>query len=79
MGGDGTFSDVVNGVLRGGKETRVGIIGQGTGGDFRKSLGIDHRLDRYRDALASGRERAIDVGKRRSKSSRLLAGAGAET
>ncbi len=71
VGGDGTFSDVVNGVLRGGDgsaapaKTRVGLIGQGTGGDFRKTLGIDHRLDRYLAAIASGRERTIDVGKAR--------------
>jgi diacylglycerol kinase (ATP) len=65
VGGDGTFSEVVNGVLRGGPETRVGLVGQGTGGDFRKTLGIEHRLDRYLDAIASGNERTIDVGKAR--------------
>jgi YegS/Rv2252/BmrU family lipid kinase len=67
VGGDGTFNEVVNGVLEagGGATTRVGMIGQGTGGDFRKALGIEHRLDRYLDALASGRERKLDVGKLR--------------
>ena len=39
------------------------MIGQGTGGDFRKTIGVEHRLDRYIDAIASGRQRAIDVGK----------------
>jgi len=63
VGGDGTFSDVANGVVRAGKKARVGLIAQGTGGDFRKTLGIEHRLDRYLDAIASGRERNIDVGK----------------
>jgi diacylglycerol kinase family enzyme len=42
---------------------RVGLIGQGTGGDFRKTLRLEHRLDKYLDALASGRERKIDVGR----------------
>lgn len=65
VGGDGTFSDVVNGVLRAGTKTPVGLIAQGTGGDFRKSVGIEHRLDRYLDALASGRERPIDAAKAR--------------
>jgi YegS/Rv2252/BmrU family lipid kinase len=69
VGGDGTFSDVVNGVLRGtasgATKTCVGLIGQGTGGDFRKTLAIEHRLDRYLAAIASGRERTIDVGKAR--------------
>src|SRR5678815_5765988 len=54
VGGDGTFSEVCNGVLRAGKPARVALIGQGTGGDFRKTLGIEHRLDRYVDAIASG-------------------------
>jgi YegS/Rv2252/BmrU family lipid kinase len=63
VGGDGTFSDVCNGVLESGKQPRLGIIGQGTGGDFRKSLGLEHRLDRYLDAIASGKTRAIDAGK----------------
>jgi diacylglycerol kinase (ATP) len=66
VGGDGTFSEVVNGVLRAaGSKARVALIGQGTGGDFRKTLGIEHRLDRYIDAIASGRERPLDVGKAR--------------
>ncbi len=69
VGGDGTFNEVVNGVLEagGGEHTRVGIVGQGTGGDFRKSLDLEHRLDRYLDAIASGRERKLDIGKLRYK------------
>ncbi len=70
VGGDGTFSEIVNGVMRSGKKTRVAIIGQGTGGDFRKSLGIDHRLDKYLDAIASKKERVIDVGKARFPAAR---------
>jgi diacylglycerol kinase (ATP) len=64
VGGDGTFSDVVNGVIRAkSKVTSVGLIGQGTGGDFRKTLGLEHRLDRYLDAIASGRTRNVDIGR----------------
>lgn len=71
VGGDGTFHEVVNGLMSAkagsygtkADEVRVGLVGQGTGGDFRKTLGIEHRLDKYLDALASGRERALDVGK----------------
>lgn len=65
VGGDGTIHEVVNGLMRGkaeGAAAELGIIGQGTGGDFRKTLGIEHRLDRYLEALASGRRRPIDVG-----------------
>ncbi|MGH7437680.1 MAG: diacylglycerol/lipid kinase family protein [Polyangiaceae bacterium] len=67
VGGDGTLNEVANGVLASERsaDVRVGFVGQGTGGDFRRSLGIAHRLDAYVDALASGRERALDVGSAR--------------
>lgn len=66
VGGDGTFHEVVNGVMdsgAAGKLVRVGLIAQGTGGDFRKTLGIDHRLDRYLEVLKAGRTQQIDVGR----------------
>lgn len=67
IGGDGTLNEVVNGVMRaaesGATGTQVGFIAQGTGGDFRRTIGIEHRLDRYLAALSSGRERKIDVGR----------------
>ena len=67
VGGDGTLSDCVDGVLRAeaGGHTHLGLIGQGTGGDFRKTLGLEHRLDRYLDAITSGHTQAIDAGKAR--------------
>lgn len=64
VGGDGTLHEVANGVLEAdGCETAVGYVGQGTGGDFRRSLGLEHRLDVYVEALASGREMRVDVGR----------------
>lgn len=67
VGGDGTIHEVVNGLMQarehGAGHTRLGIIAQGTGGDFRKSLGMEHRLDRYLEGIASGRERSVDVGR----------------
>jgi diacylglycerol kinase (ATP) len=65
VGGDGTFSEVANGVLAAGGPAvgpAVGLINVGTGGDFRRSLGIDEGFERCIAALASGRERIIDVG-----------------
>jgi YegS/Rv2252/BmrU family lipid kinase len=65
VGGDGTLSEVAGGVLeaKGASEggTAVGYVGLGTGGDFRRSLGLEDRLDRYLAAIASGRERRIDA------------------
>jgi diacylglycerol kinase (ATP) len=62
-GGDGTISEVANGILRSGKDVELGIVPSGTGGDFRRTVGI---LARTRDAakiLKTGRSRLIDVGR----------------
>jgi diacylglycerol kinase (ATP) len=63
VGGDGTLHEVVNGLMQAKGTAQLGVIAQGTGGDFRKTLGLEHRLDKYLDALKSGRTRALDVGK----------------
>jgi diacylglycerol kinase family enzyme len=81
VGGDGTFSEIVNGVLMAGapgvaphadasgpevgETTRpaVGLIDIGTGGDFRRSLGIGPGYERCLEALALGRERSVDIGR----------------
>lgn len=67
VGGDGSIHEVVNGLMeareKGANATRLGIIGQGTGGDFRRTLGLEHRLDRYVAAIAGGKTRKIDVGR----------------
>jgi YegS/Rv2252/BmrU family lipid kinase len=65
VGGDGTFHEVVNGVLDAGGSAAVGYVAQGTGGDFRRTLGIAHRLDAYVAAIASGRTRRLDAGRLR--------------
>lgn len=66
VGGDGTLHEVVNGALQGaasgGTAPTVGLIGQGTGGDFRKTLGLEHRLDHYLGAIKRGEPRPMDVG-----------------
>lgn len=75
VGGDGTFSEVANGVLEatapggdgGGDQAAgdipaVGLINFGTGGDFRRSLGIGAGYESCLAALALGRERLVDVG-----------------
>ena len=65
--GDGTLHEVANGVLDAGvgDRTAVGYVGQGTGGDFRRTLGLEHRLDAYVEAIASGHTLAVDAGKLR--------------
>ena len=66
VGGDGTIHEVVNGLMlapTGKPKPELGIVGQGTGGDFRKTIGLEHRLDKYIEAISSGKKRPIDIGK----------------
>lgn len=66
-GGDGTLSEVVNGLIDEHGVTRVSraalaILPSGTGGDFRKSLGIDADPTAAAAVIAAGRRRRIDAG-----------------
>ena len=51
VGGDGTLHEVVNGLMQAKAGAQLGVIAQGTGGDFRKTLGLEHRLDKYSEKL----------------------------
>ena len=62
-GGDGTISEVANGILSVGSDTELGILPSGTGGDFRKTIGIPGRAAAAAKILRDGQTRAIDVGK----------------
>lgn len=66
VGGDGTLNEVVNGYLDpSGQPTNpdavIGILPSGTGGDFRKSLGIQN-LTQAIEALAGNATRLVDAG-----------------
>jgi YegS/Rv2252/BmrU family lipid kinase len=69
VGGDGTLHEVLNGVLDasggGAGSVAVGYVGQGTGGDFRRTLGLDHSLEAYVAAIGGDRTRRLDAGKLR--------------
>lgn len=62
-GGDGTINEVANGILQSGKETEMGILPSGTGGDFRKTLNIPQETRKAARVLQSGETRKIDVGR----------------
>lgn len=66
VGGDGTFSEVADGILssdRHGDRSAIGLIHQGTGGDFRRSLALENRLDAFLAPIARGAPRAVDAGR----------------
>ncbi|HMY17273.1 MAG TPA: diacylglycerol kinase family lipid kinase [Polyangium sp.] len=67
VGGDGSIHEVANGLMQareaGVKLPKMGIIGAGTGGDYRRTLGFENRLDRYCEAITDGHTRAVDIGR----------------
>lgn len=62
-GGDGTISEVANGILLSGRDAELGVLPSGTGGDFRKTLGIPQRARDAAEILRTGRSRRIDAGR----------------
>ena len=62
-GGDGTISEVANGILNSGKDVELGILPSGTGGDFRRTLEIPSQSRTAARILRTGRSRRIDVGR----------------
>jgi len=64
-GGDGTISEVANGLFRSGRnlETVLGILSIGTGGDLIRSLRIPHSLKEQIELLQGRQETVIDVGR----------------
>lgn len=50
-GGDGTLHNVINGVMKSGAKTLVGILPFGTCNDVAKTLGIPHDLDKALDCV----------------------------
>lgn len=62
-GGDGTINEVANGILNSGKDSELGIIPSGTGGDFRRTLKITTRAAEAAAVLRDGKTVRIDVGR----------------
>lgn len=62
-GGDGTISEVANGILESGQDAELGILPSGTGGDFRRTLNLPTNTSAAARALRTGKTRRIDVGR----------------
>ena len=62
-GGDGTVSEVANGILSSGKDAELGILPSGTGGDFRRTLEVPSQSRAAARVLKRGRTVRIDVGR----------------
>jgi len=62
-GGDGTVNEIANGILRSGNDVELGVFPSGTGGDFRRTLGMPKGTREAARALRTGETKSIDVGK----------------
>jgi diacylglycerol kinase (ATP) len=63
FGGDGTISEVTDGILAAGTETALGIIPRGTGGDFRRCLSLPEGIAEAAHHLRAAPGHRIDVGR----------------
>ena len=66
VGGDGTLNEVANGFLRDGKdypEAALALLPQGTGGDFKRTIGIPADVAGAIGAIARRTVRRIDAGR----------------
>jgi YegS/Rv2252/BmrU family lipid kinase len=67
VGGDGTINEVVNGFFRDGAAlnptAHLALLTNGTGGDFRRTFGIEDGLDASVRRIGAGRPTRIDVGR----------------
>lgn len=62
-GGDGTISEVADGLLQAGVRTPLGIMPAGTGSDLARGLGLTGDVETAAARIASGSTRMIDVGR----------------
>jgi YegS/Rv2252/BmrU family lipid kinase len=64
VGGDGTFHEVLNGLMRRSEEDRpaLALIPTGSGNDYAKTLRVPEGMAPAVRALASGRRMRVDVG-----------------
>lgn len=62
-GGDGTISEVANGILESNKDVELGVLPGGTGSDFRRTLRMPTNPAAAARALRDGHTRVIDAAR----------------
>jgi YegS/Rv2252/BmrU family lipid kinase len=68
VGGDGTNNEVVNGLLCDGAPKippPIALVPRGTGGDFRKTIGIPNVVEEAVKIIAEGKPKRVDAGRMR--------------
>ena len=79
IGGDGSFNEVISGVIRAGLQTPVGYIPAGSTNDFAASLGLPKNVIQAAQYIVSGHPRPYDVGRFRDRYFTYVASFGAFT
>ncbi len=74
LGGDGTISEVISGLV--GTESTLGIISCGRGNDIARSLGVPTDIEQAVNTLLTGERRKIDVGLEKDQVFAHIAGVG---
>jgi diacylglycerol kinase (ATP) len=74
LGGDGTTSEVISGLV--GTGSVLGIISCGKGNDIARSLGVPADIEQAVNTLLTGEKRKIDVGLERDQVFAHIAGVG---
>jgi diacylglycerol kinase (ATP) len=62
-GGDGTISEVANGIIESNQAAELGVLPGGTGSDFRRTLRMPTNTAAAARALRDGRTRVIDAAR----------------
>ncbi len=63
FGGDGTISEVVDGLMAAGTPTEMGILPRGTGGDLRRTLGLPTSVGAAAEHMRNATVHLVDVGR----------------
>lgn len=79
IGGDGTFNEVISGVVRAGAGTPIGYIPAGSTNDFAASLGLSRNVIQAAQDVVAGRPVPYDVGRFRDRYFTYVASFGAFT
>lgn len=79
IGGDGTFNEVISGVVRSGASTPIGYIPAGSTNDFAASLGLSKNVIQAAQDIVAGSPVPYDVGKFQDRYFTYVASFGAFT
>ena len=63
IGGDGTFNEVISGVVQAGASAPIGYIPAGSTNDFAASLGLSKNVLQAAQDIVAGRPKPFDVGR----------------